>query len=66
MDIHARMISRRRFLAEAGALASAAFVLPQPRRYKLGLQLYTVRAAMRRDVNGTRSGVVLRRAGAAE
>ena len=37
-------------------MASAALVLPMsdsPRRYKLGLQLYTMRAAMARDVAGT-------------
>lgn len=50
----ARMITRRRFMKQAGAFASAALVLPQPRRrYKLGLQLYTVRAAMRQDLDGT-------------
>ena len=47
------MISRRRFIKQAGAYASAAFILTQPRRYKLGLQLYTVRAAIRQDVDGT-------------
>lgn len=47
------MISRRSFIRQAGAYASAALVLPQPRRYKLGLQLYTVRAALRQDVAGT-------------
>jgi sugar phosphate isomerase/epimerase len=47
------MISRRSFIKQAGAYASAALVLPQPRRYKLGLQLYTVRASMRQDVEGT-------------
>jgi sugar phosphate isomerase/epimerase len=50
----ARMISRRRFLARAGALASGVLLRPQPRRqYRLGLQLYTVRAAMRQDLDGT-------------
>jgi len=47
------MISRRSFIRQAGAYASAVLVLPQPRRYKLGLQLYTVRAAMRQDLDGT-------------
>jgi sugar phosphate isomerase/epimerase len=50
------MITRRRFTQQAGAFASAALGLPryQPRpRYKLGLQLYTVRAALARDVDGT-------------
>ncbi len=40
-------------MKQAGAYASAALVLRQPRRYKLGLQLYTVRAAMRQDVDDT-------------
>ena len=49
------MISRRTFIQQAGALASAALATPlaQPRRYKMGLQLYTMRAAMRQDVDGT-------------
>ena len=50
------MISRRTFLHHAGALASAAAVFPVSqtrRRYKLGLQLFTVRAALARDVEGT-------------
>lgn len=47
------MISRRSFLAQAAAFASAARVRLQPRSYKLGLQLYTVRAPMRQDVDGT-------------
>ena len=48
------MMDRRTFIQ--GAVASAALVLPmsQPlRRYKMGLQLYTMRAAMARDVAGT-------------
>ncbi len=50
------MITRRTFLQRAGASASAALVFPvaQPRRrYKLGLQLFTLRAAMAQDVEGT-------------
>jgi sugar phosphate isomerase/epimerase len=48
------MISRRRFMKRAGTFASAALVLPlQRQRYKLGLQLFTVRAAMRQDLDGT-------------
>jgi sugar phosphate isomerase/epimerase len=50
------MISRRTFVQQAGAFASAALVFPalQPRpRYKLGLQLFTMRAAMARDVEDT-------------
>jgi sugar phosphate isomerase/epimerase len=49
------MISRRTFIGQAGAFASAALVFPgsQTRgRYKLGLQLFTIRAAMARDVEG--------------
>ena len=47
------MITRRGFIKQAGAYASAALALPQSSRYRLGLQLYTVRAAMRQDVDGT-------------
>jgi sugar phosphate isomerase/epimerase len=50
------MISRRMFIHQAGAFASAALALPvaqSSRRYKMGLQLYTIRAAMRQDVEGT-------------
>lgn len=50
------MMTRRTFVQRAGAFASAA-ILPsalQPRpRYKLGLQLYTMRAAMRQNVDDT-------------
>jgi sugar phosphate isomerase/epimerase len=50
------MISRRTFIRRAGAFGSAAlaFAGSQPRRrYNLGLQLYTIRAALARDVEGT-------------
>ena len=50
------MMNRRALLQRAGALASAALIAPafqQRRRYKLGLQLFTMRAAMARDVEGT-------------
>jgi sugar phosphate isomerase/epimerase len=48
------MISRRSLMKQAGVFAGAGLVLPQQRRrYKLGLQLFTVRAAMRQDVDGT-------------
>ncbi len=49
------MMNRRTFLHRAGAFASAALAWPgmQPGRYKLGLQLYTVRAAMARDLDDT-------------
>jgi sugar phosphate isomerase/epimerase len=48
------MITRRTFLRRAG-LASAASVLPlqQQRTYKMGLQLFTMRAALSKDVAGT-------------
>src|SRR5918994_6092024 len=54
------MMNRRTFMQQAGAFASAAAFFPavQPRRrYKMGLQLYTVRAAMARDVAGTLKSV---------
>jgi sugar phosphate isomerase/epimerase len=49
------MITRRTFVRQAGAAASGlVFPVFQARpRYKLGLQLFTVRAAMARDVEGT-------------
>jgi sugar phosphate isomerase/epimerase len=50
------MMSRRTFIQHAGAFASAGLALPvvqQRGRYKMGLQLYTMRAAMRQDVDGT-------------
>jgi sugar phosphate isomerase/epimerase len=52
------MMNRRTFLRTAGALAPlwydprGSFVQPPP-RYKLGLQLFTMRAAMSTDVDGT-------------
>ena len=50
------MMSRRTFVQHAGALASGAIAFPafqQRARYKMGLQLFTMRAAMARDVEGT-------------
>ena len=49
------MASRRTFLQQvaAFALAAPALAATAPRRYKLGLQLYTLRAALARDVEGT-------------
>jgi sugar phosphate isomerase/epimerase len=50
------MMSRRSFMQQAGTFASGALALPvaQPRtRYKLGLQLFTMRAALARDVDDT-------------
>jgi sugar phosphate isomerase/epimerase len=55
------MMSRRSFVVQAGALASAALALPSAqtrKRYKMGLQLYTMRAAMARDVDDTLKRVV--------
>ena len=50
------MPTRRTFL-EAAALASAGAIAPMshaaPPRYKMGLQLFTIRDAMARDVAGT-------------
>jgi sugar phosphate isomerase/epimerase len=54
------MMNRRTFIRRAGALASAAVASPlfQTRqRYKMGLQLFTIRAAMARDVEGTLKSV---------
>lgn len=50
------MMDRRRFLAHAGALASAAVVpswAAQAPRDRIGLQLFTLNAAMNRDPAGT-------------
>ena len=50
------MMTRRAFI-QTSATASAAFVVPhmiqQPSVYKMGLQLYTMRAAMAQDLDGT-------------
>src|SRR5688572_1102104 len=52
----AAMTTRRAFARRAGLFASAALVAPdvlaQP-RHKMGLQLFTIRDALRRDVAGT-------------
>src|SRR5215510_11409701 len=58
------MIDRRTFMKQAGGLASAAMAmsagtgfsrppLQQRPRYKMGLQLFTMRAALARDVEGS-------------
>jgi sugar phosphate isomerase/epimerase len=49
------MTSRRTFMQQAGAFASAAALAPPspPARYKLGVQLFTLRAALSTDVEGT-------------
>jgi sugar phosphate isomerase/epimerase len=50
------MISRRTFMQQAGAFATTSVLFqgtPRPGRFKMGLQLYTVRAPMRQDVDGT-------------
>ena len=48
------MMTRRRFLQDA-AVGSAAALIPfqQPQAYKMGLQLFTMRAAMSKDAAGT-------------
>ena len=49
-------MTRRTFIQQAGAMASAGIVLPTPQarqRYKMGLQLFTIRAPLARDVPGT-------------
>jgi sugar phosphate isomerase/epimerase len=48
------MMTRRRFLRDA-AVGSAAALVPfqQPQAYKMGLQLFTMRAAMSKDAAGT-------------
>ncbi len=47
------MITRRTFLHRTGAFAAGAIVLPRQRpRFKMGLQLYTMRAAMGQDAPG--------------
>jgi sugar phosphate isomerase/epimerase len=46
------MVDRRTFLKHAGSLASAALVLPpmqSRRRYKIGLELFTINRDMNRD-----------------
>jgi sugar phosphate isomerase/epimerase len=51
------MPTRRAFLRQAAALAAAGALAPMSQaaqqRYKMGLQLYTIRDAMARDVAGT-------------
>jgi sugar phosphate isomerase/epimerase len=53
------MVNRRTFMKQAGSLASAAMVLPvlpsrqTPRRYKFGLQLFTVNRLMNQDAAGS-------------
>src|SRR5215213_9029683 len=51
------MPTRRTFLQQAAAFASASALPPMshaaPPHYKMGLQLYTIRDAMARDVAGT-------------
>jgi sugar phosphate isomerase/epimerase len=47
--------TRRAFIKQAATLTSAAMAWPavQAPRYKMGLQLYTLRAPMARDIDGT-------------
>ena len=47
------MVGRRTFLKQAGSLASASLVLPpmqSRRRYKIGLELFTINRDMNRDL----------------
>lgn len=49
-------MTRRTFIQQAGVLAASTGVFPasmQRKRYKMGLQLYTMRAALRQDVDGS-------------
>jgi sugar phosphate isomerase/epimerase len=46
------MVHRRTFLKQAGSLTAGALILPvmqKPRRYKIGLELFTVNRDMNRD-----------------
>src|SRR5262245_51990965 len=51
--------SRRNFLQQAGFLSTAALISPPElqksasNKFKLGLQLYTIREAMAKDLRGT-------------
>lgn len=50
------MTTRRAFTQQAGLFASAAFIAPEAlaqSRHKMGVQLFTIRDALRRDVGDT-------------
>jgi len=50
------MTNRRTFIKNAGLLATTALVAPSfliKKKYKLGLQLFSIREAMARDIKGT-------------
>jgi sugar phosphate isomerase/epimerase len=50
------MTNRRTFIKHAGFLATASLIAPSfliKKKYKLGLQLYSIREAMARDLKGT-------------
>ena len=50
------MMTRRTFIQQAGTFAASSAVGPafvRQKRYKMGLQLFTMRAAMRQDVDGS-------------
>ena len=50
------MMTRRSFIQQAAAVAATAGAFPasaQGKRYKMGLQLFTIRAPLREDVGGT-------------
>lgn len=50
-------ISRRKFIAQSGALVSASLfameTVAAPKKYKMGLQLFTIRADLAKDLKGT-------------
>jgi sugar phosphate isomerase/epimerase len=54
------MTNRRNFLKQAGLLATTTLVAPSflmKKKYKLGLQLYTIRGPLARDLKGTLSQI---------
>lgn len=46
-------ISRRTFMAQSGALIAAPLFAMAPGKYKMGLQLFTIRADLAKDLKGT-------------
>jgi sugar phosphate isomerase/epimerase len=60
LEIELRNMNRRNFIRESGAIISGAtligssgFTMGKVKKYKMGLQLFTVRDAMSRDAAGT-------------
>jgi sugar phosphate isomerase/epimerase len=54
---HSETVSRRAFLAMAGALPFAAAALAQSKRVPVGLELYSVRNELTKDLNSTVTAV---------